>query len=103
MAGMDHGANQPDANEDSKTVARNTRYGLTLFAVYLVLYGGFVLLNTFAPATMENMLIGGISLAVVYGFVLIAAAFVLALVYGWLCRLPVSSSSQQPSQKQEKN
>ena len=65
---------------------RNARIGLVLFAVYLVLYGGFVLLNAYSPTTMEWTPIAGINLAVLYGFGLIVAAFVLALVYGWLCR-----------------
>ena len=33
--------------------ARNSRIGLILFFVYLLLYGGFVLANTFWPKTME--------------------------------------------------
>jgi uncharacterized membrane protein (DUF485 family) len=65
---------------------RNARIGLVLFAIYLVFYGGFVLLNAFSPATMESMPIAGINLAIVYGFGLIVAAFVLALLYGVLCR-----------------
>jgi uncharacterized membrane protein (DUF485 family) len=66
--------------------ARNSRYGLALFSVYLLLYGGFVLLNAFAPAQMERTPISGVNLAILYGFGLIAAALVLALIYGWLCR-----------------
>ncbi len=95
MAGMDHGANQPDTGENSETASRNTRYGLILFVVYLALYGGFVFMNTFAPEKMEQVEFAGVSLAVVYGFVLIFAAFVLALVYGWLCRNAVPSSSDE--------
>jgi uncharacterized membrane protein (DUF485 family) len=59
-----------------------SRLGLSLFAVYLLLYGGFVLLNTFAPATMEFTPWAGINLAVLYGLGLILAAVVLALIYG---------------------
>ena len=66
--------------------SRNSRIGLTLFAVYLLLYGGFVLINTFSPATMEATPVQGINVAVLYGFGLILAAFVLALLYGLLCR-----------------
>jgi uncharacterized membrane protein (DUF485 family) len=65
---------------------RNARVGLRLFAVYLVLYAGFVLLAAFAPAVMEHTPAAGVNLAVWYGFGLIAAALALALVYGWLCR-----------------
>lgn len=63
----------------------NTRLGLILFAVYTVFYGGFVLLSAFAPGSMEATPLAGVNLAVLYGFGLIIGAFVLALVYGFLC------------------
>jgi len=64
---------------------RNSRIGMVLFLLYLLLYGGFVLLNTFSPTTMEATPIEGINVAILYGFGLIVAAFVMALLYGWLC------------------
>lgn len=98
MADFDHGPNQP-AVEDPTVVTRNSRYGLALFAVYLVLYGGFVLLNTFAPEQMQRAPFLGINLAVLYGMLLIIAAFVLALLYGWLCRDRNSLNSQTPGER----
>ncbi len=65
---------------------RNSRIGLVLFGIYLVLYGGFVLLNAFSPETMEKTPMAGVNLAILYGFGLIIAALVLALLYGWLCK-----------------
>lgn len=65
---------------------RVSRIGLLLFAIYLVLYGGFVLLAAFSPQTMEITPLAGVNLAIWYGFGLIAAAFLLALVYGWASR-----------------
>jgi len=65
---------------------RNARLGLVLFTVYLLLYGGFVMLNAFRPQIMETTPLAGINLAIWYGFGLIAAALILALAYGWLCR-----------------
>ena len=64
----------------------NARLGLKLFAVYLLLYGGFVFLNAFSATTMDIQPIPGINLAIVYGFVLIVGAFVLAMVYGVMCK-----------------
>jgi len=64
---------------------RNSRIGMKLFTIYLLLYGGFVLLNTFSPTTMEATPIKGINVAILYGFALIVVAFVLALLYGLLC------------------
>lgn len=60
------------------------RMSFSLFAVYLVLYGGFVFLNAYAPSAMEVTLLGGVNLAILYGFGLILVAFILALVYGWI-------------------
>jgi uncharacterized membrane protein (DUF485 family) len=65
---------------------RNSRIGLVLFGIYLVLYGGFVLLNAFSPETMEKTPMAGVNLAILYGFGLIIAALVLALLYGWICQ-----------------
>lgn len=65
--------------------SKNARLGLLLFCIYLLLYGGFVFINTFSAETMELMPIEGINLAIIYGFGLIVAALVLALIYGALC------------------
>jgi len=90
MADFDHApATQPPENVATST--RNARVGLWLFAVYLVFYGAFVGLTAFAPGAMETIL-AGITLAIWYGFALIAVALVLALVYGWLCRSDVAET-----------
>ena len=47
---------------------RNARLGFFLFFVYLALYGGFVLLNAFAPQLMQWTPLAGINLAILYGF-----------------------------------
>lgn len=75
---------------------RNARFGFILFGIYLILYGGFVLLNAFSPQTMEQTPLAGVNLAILYGFGLIIAALILAGVYGWLCR-----SSDEPSGDRE--
>ena len=87
MVGLDHGAHRPDDEEPSELAARNARQGLVLFTVYLGIYSAYVLVNAFAPALMEHTL-GGVTIAILSGFGLIIAAFVLALIYGWLCRVP---------------
>ncbi|MEK7794012.1 MAG: DUF485 domain-containing protein, partial [Candidatus Hydrogenedentota bacterium] len=69
-------------------VGRNARYGLWLFAVYVVLYGGFIFLVVFQTPRMGEAALGGMNLAIAYGFGLIAAALVIALVYMRLCRGP---------------
>ena len=64
---------------------RNTRLGLRLFLFYALFYLAFVLVNAFAPTVGERPSIGGLNLAVLWGFVLIGLAFVMALIYGLLC------------------
>jgi uncharacterized membrane protein (DUF485 family) len=65
---------------------RNSRIGLVLFAVYMVFYGGFVLIAAFSPETMETTPLAGVNLAIWYGFGLIVAAILLAILYGIACR-----------------
>ena len=57
---------------------------MVLFVFYLLLYGGFVFINTFSPETMEATPWKGVNVAILYGFGLIIAAFVLAVIYGLL-------------------
>lgn len=82
---------QPAEVESQAEIERGTRLGLRLFAVYFSLYVGFMLLHAFAPATVDVVLPGGLNLATAMGLVLIVGAFVLALLYAWLCRKPTST------------
>jgi uncharacterized membrane protein (DUF485 family) len=86
MASLDFKTPVIREQEDAMVVAHNTRIGLVLFAIYVVFYGGFMALSAFWPEVMRKPFAGGANLAVVYGFALIAAALVLALVYMRLCR-----------------
>jgi uncharacterized membrane protein (DUF485 family) len=86
MPGFDHSAAPPPEKENAKASAQRAYYGRILFFFYLLLYGGFVFLNAFAPQAMEQTPFMGINLAILYGLGLIAVAFVLALLYDWLCR-----------------
>lgn len=91
MAGFGHEAAAAEV-VDPVIAARNARYGLVLFALYFSFYAVFVVLNAFQPQAMAMNLMG-INLAVVYGMGLIVAAFVLALLYCWLCRGRVETNS----------
>ena len=86
MVGLDHGGVTSDVQQSEATSQRNSRYGLILFAIYLVCYGAFMLLTAFSATTMAQPAIGGANLAIVSGLGLIVLAFVLSLIYGWLCR-----------------
>jgi len=72
--------------QEEAVVAHNTRLGVVLFLVYVVFYGGFVALSAFAPERMSEPFLGGVNLAVVYGFSLILVALALALIYMKACR-----------------
>ena len=79
---MNHGPSS-DWGKDNAT-AYKTRLGLRMFFVYLIVYAGFVVINSVWPEVMSKA-IGGLNLAVVYGFGLIVFALVLALIYNALC------------------
>ena len=78
--------NSPRDDDHPEISARNARYGLLLFAVYVTLYAGFMGLSAFEPQLMSKTPFGGVNLAILYGFGLIFAALVLAVIYMVLCR-----------------
>lgn len=61
------------------------KIGLILFAIYGLTYVGFVLINTFDPQAMGQIVLAGLNLAVVYGFGLIILAIVMGLIYNVIC------------------
>ncbi len=79
-------AEHEDHGDRPEIARRNARSGLILFTIYVALYGGFIFLAVFRPAALAEPFIGGVNLAIVYGFTLIIAALVLALIYTALCR-----------------
>lgn len=86
MAGLDFKAPVAKEQEDEAVVAHNTRMGVVLFIVYVVFYGGFMALSAFKPEIMSRPFMGGANLSIVYGFALIIAALVVALIYMKVCR-----------------
>ncbi len=79
---MDHGA--PTDWSKDRASSFKTRVGIWMFLLYAVLYVSFVLINTFEPQLMGDDL-GGVNLAIVYGFGLILFALMLAFVYNAIC------------------
>ena len=72
---------QPPPPPSSRhTIARNARYGLWLFAVYVLFYAGFIAISAFKFDALRTD-VGGVNLAIAYGMGLILLAFLLALVY----------------------
>jgi uncharacterized membrane protein (DUF485 family) len=60
---------------------RTVLFGLKLFGLYFLVYGGYIGLATFVPKVMAQVGWGGVTVAVWYGFGLIALALALAVVY----------------------
>lgn len=85
MAGLDFKESHEKEREDEAVIAHNTRIGLVLFSLYLAFYAGYMVLSAFWPQAMRMEVLAGANLAVTYGFALIAAALVLALIYLRLC------------------
>lgn len=57
------------------------RVALWLFILYLAVYVGFMAVSAFAPAVNAAVPIAGLPVSLLYGFFLIALAFVLAALY----------------------
>jgi uncharacterized membrane protein (DUF485 family) len=74
----------PPPGESQRTITRNARVGLLLFALYLLFYGGYVALCAFAPSVMRGKILG-VNLAVGYGLALIHVAVLLAVIYIFIC------------------
>ena len=79
---MDHGPSNDWSADRSSSF--KTRIGIWMFLLYGVVYVGFVLINTFHPKLMGSD-IGGLNLAIIYGFGLIIFALMLAFVYNAIC------------------
>ena len=67
MGGWDHGPSTAVDEQSAETSARNSRYGLWLFALYCSAYALFVALNAFAPDAMTVKPWAGVPLSVLYG------------------------------------
>ena len=81
----------PSTFTDTPVEIYNRKLGLWLFFLYLSLYVAFVGIITVDYRIMATEVIAGLNLAIVYGFGLIIAAFVLAVIYMVACRKEVPS------------
>lgn len=82
-------------NPTSESV--NSRLGLRLFAIYTTFYAAYVFVNAFAASWAEWTPFGGLNLAVLWGFSLIGLAFILAMVYGFMCTDDATSEQDDAS------
>jgi uncharacterized membrane protein (DUF485 family) len=68
-----------------EAAAFKRRLGLQMLLVYGVIYVVFIVINVAWPKAMGTIVVAGLNLAIVYGFALIAIAFILAIVYNVAC------------------
>jgi uncharacterized membrane protein (DUF485 family) len=59
-------------------------FGKWFFALYLLAYAGFILINVVSPKLMATDM-GSINVAIFYGFMLIILAMILAFAYNHFC------------------
>ncbi len=83
--------NKPPAPPSAEILAirsYNARMGLVLFVFYLAAYIGFVVLSATDEGrkVLQQAALGGVNVAVLYGFGLILGAFVISIIYMLLCK-----------------
>jgi uncharacterized membrane protein (DUF485 family) len=78
---MQHGTPAEWNKEKSKDF--KTKLGLIMFAAYSTLYLAFVFICVLKPRLMA-MDVGGLNLAIAFGFALIVIAVVQALIYNYV-------------------
>ncbi len=76
-------AHQEHGLDESSAYKR--RLGLQMLLVYGIFYIVFIVINVAWPSVMGTIVVAGLNLAIVYGFALIAVAFILAIVYTVAC------------------
>lgn len=92
---LDHGPPGTGEVEHVATTTRNARVGLVLFFLYAIVYAAFVMAAAFRPDWMKQTPLWGVNLAILSGFGLIIGAFVLSILYGWLCRNAATEGSRE--------
>ncbi|UCD08220.1 MAG: DUF485 domain-containing protein [Dehalococcoidales bacterium] len=70
--------------KEDKSEGFKTKLGLGMIAIFIVIYLTFILICVISPQTMAND-IGGLNVAVTYGFLIIVIAIVQALIYNVIC------------------
>lgn len=77
-----------------------TKIGIRLFALYCIIYTGFVIINTVKPQLMATKIIAGLNLACVYGFGMIILAIIMGMIYNFMC---TKAENQMNNTKKETN
>jgi uncharacterized membrane protein (DUF485 family) len=79
---MGHG---PSAEwQAEKSQAYKTKLGIIMFVIYTPIYLAFILISVISPSFMSKD-VGGLNVAVVYGFGIIVLAIIQAVIYNNIC------------------
>jgi uncharacterized membrane protein (DUF485 family) len=70
---------------EDKASDYKAKLGVYLFIFYVLVYGGFIVINVMSPKTMGIIVLAGLNLACVYGFGLIVLAIIMGLIYNYMC------------------
>jgi uncharacterized membrane protein (DUF485 family) len=73
----------PEYKED-KCEGFKTKLGLIMIAIYTVVYFTFIIIAVANPQLMAKD-VGGLNLAIAYGFGIIILAIIQALIYNFAC------------------
>jgi uncharacterized membrane protein (DUF485 family) len=79
---LDHGPATEWKTEKSE--AFKSRLGLIMIGVYVPVYMIFIMISVLSPKSL-GMDVGGLNLAIAYGFGLIVLAIIQALIYNYIC------------------
>lgn len=79
-----------------------SQLGIWMFLFYALFYVGFVAINLINPLLMENIVVFGLNLATVYGFLLIIGALVMAVIYNNLCNAKERLLNSQSTKEEDK-
>lgn len=71
--------------ETDKAASKKAKLGVKMFLFYTLVYAGFVFIGLTKPEWMGLEAIGGINIAIVYGFGLIVLAIVMGFIYNYFC------------------
>ena len=70
--------------KEDKSEGFKTKLGLWMVVFFIVIYLAFILICVISPQIMAND-VGGINVAVTYGFLIIVIAIIQALIYNVIC------------------
>lgn len=70
--------------KEDKSESFKTKLGLIMIAIYTIVYFTFIIIAVTNPQLMAKD-VGGLNLAIAYGFGIIILAIVQALIYNFAC------------------